>query len=148
MADIKCDRYLDMILVSINLLCLNLTKKRIDMKYLISTFLVLIITFSAKSQITVNEVSLDSVDEEYIQIVGYTKGLSMKLNIAVDYGQEANLFKNNFEIKNSEGKGMKFNTMITALNFFNENGWRFVSQSIIMQGNSLVTRYLLQRKND
>ena len=118
------------------------------MKYLISTFLVLIITFSAKSQITVNEVSLDSVDEEYIQIVGYTKGLSMKLNIAVDYGQEANLFKNNFEIKNSEGKGMKFNTMITALNFFNENGWRFVSQSIIMQGNSLVTRYLLQRKND
>ena len=41
---------------------------------------------------------------------------------------------------------MKFNSMIDALNFMNENGWDYVDKFMVEDGDDKEFRYLMKRR--
>ncbi len=95
-----------------------------------------------KEQVDINQ--LEGV--QYVQLVGYnTSVFGQKLEISVDYGQKMKMFKS-ISIRNAEGKAMKFNSMMDALNFMEANGWEFIDYKESMVGRKMRYVYLLKRK--
>lgn len=122
------------------------TKNQYIMKKLILLISFAILSFSASfSQVIVDEVDINNLDLTYIKLTGVnTSVFGVKYKIYVDYGQKVKMFKA-AKIKNSEGKNMKFNTMIDALNFMSKNGWKFVTYSETNVNGKIITAYLLER---
>lgn len=102
---------------------------------------------SAYSQ-TVNNVLVKDIDVQYIQIVGTSQLLSNKVTIEIDFGQLNKVFSSNdTQVKDVSGKLLKFNSMIDALNFFSENGYKFVSAYALTIGTQNVYHYLMEKNN-
>jgi hypothetical protein len=96
---------------------------------------------------TINGELLKDLKTEYIQIMGYSKMFSTKLNIQLDYGQWNDAFDNNdMKLLDGKGKTMTFNSMIDALNFFSLNGFEFVQAYAFSTGGSNVYHYLLRKR--
>jgi len=109
----------------------------------------LFLSLMLKAQ-TVNEIPIKDIDVEYVQIVGYTKLLSTKLAIQIDFGQKSKFFSYGKQttVRDENGKTLEFNSMIDALNFMSKNGFDFVNAYVITAGNENVYHYLLRsRKN-
>lgn len=83
--------------------------------------------------------------EEYVLVVATSKLLSTKVTIALDYGQEQKLFKDQ-RVRSEDGKVQAFNSVVDALNYMNSQGWRFVNAYAITMGNSNVYHYLMRRE--
>ncbi len=95
-----------------------------------------------KEQVNINELP----DVKYVQLIGYNTSLfGKKMEVTVDYGQKQKLFKST-SIRNAEGKSMKFNTMIDALNFMEANGWKFIDYKESFIGKKVRYVYLLKRR--
>ncbi|HAA14058.1 MAG TPA: hypothetical protein DCE41_21140 [Cytophagales bacterium] len=115
--------------------------------------LVLIALFIASNslsfaQVSVEGVDINNLDIQYCELVGYKKSLvGSKIVVVVDYGQEFKLFQSQL-IKGPDGNAVVFNTMVDALNFMEKNGWEYLNNYVITSGNSLIYRYLLQRKEE
>ena len=116
------------------------------MKKLILLFAFAFIGQQAFSQ-TVNDIPIKEIDVAYVQIVGTSKLMSTKLSIRIDFGQETKFFSGGREaiVKDASGKPTKFNSMIDALNFMNENGYDFVSAYTLTMGNQNVYHFLLRK---
>ncbi len=100
----------------------------------------------AQSQ-TVNDIPIKDLDVEYVQIVGTSKFLSTKLNIELDFGQQNKFWTNKeYQVKDSEGKKIDFNSIIDALNFMTRNGFEFVQAYAFNVSNQNVYHYLLRKK--
>lgn len=108
----------------------------------------LIFAFSFVDAQTVNDIPVKDIDVEYIQIVGSSMGFSKKVVIEVDFGQESKFFSSKAEasIKDENGKMMKFNSMIDALNFFSENSFEFIQAYAFSVGSQTVYHYLLRKR--
>ena len=99
---------------------------------------------------SINGVSFSEIDSPFIQIVGTTKVLSSKVTINIDFGQRTKLFGNNkkqFSILDVDGKKVEFNSMIDALNFMTEIGYKFEQAFTVTAGNSNVYHYLMSKNN-
>ena len=98
---------------------------------------------------TVNDVPIKDIDVAYVQIVGYSKLMSTKLNISIDFGQATNIWTKGVKtvVKDENGKMMKFNSMIDALNFMNDNGYKFETAYAFAIGNQNVYHFLLKKAN-
>lgn len=109
---------------------------------------ILLITGISSYSQTVNDKPISEIDVEYIQIVGTSKLFSKKVTIQIDFGQETKFFSSGKEtqIKNSEGKLVKFNSMIDALNFMSANGYDFTQAYAFAVGNQNVYHYLMRKK--
>jgi len=95
---------------------------------------------------TVNGVQLKDIDVEYIQIKGYAFG-SIKCIIDVDYGQESILFTSiDNRLKDKDGKAMRFNSMIEALNFMHSYGYEYVDSNMVIISGDSETSYILRKK--
>ena len=96
---------------------------------------------------TVNDVPIKDIDVAYVQIVGYSKLMSTKLNISIDFGQATNIWTKGAKtvVKDENGKMMKFNSMIDALNFMNDNGYKFETAYAFAIGNQNVYHFLLKK---
>ena len=97
---------------------------------------------------TIDGVPIRDIDVEYMQIVGTKAFLTKKVTIALDYGQTAagkvfGKFKMN--VKDENGKKIKFNSMIDALNFMSANGYDFVDAYAINVGNQNVYHYMMRK---
>jgi len=97
------------------------------------------------SQVYVEDQNINELDIKYLQLVGLNPFLSSKVKIYVDYGQPTKFMKS-YKIKNAEGKPIKFNSIIDALNFMDKNGWEFVNYSQTAIGNKVATVFLLKKK--
>jgi len=97
---------------------------------------------------TVNDVPIKDIDVAYVQIVGYSKLMSTKLNIQIDFGQETSIWTKGAKtvVRDVNGKIMKFNSMIDALNFMNNNGYEFETAYAFAIGNQNVYHYLLKKQ--
>ncbi len=102
-------------------------------------FIALIYSSTIFSQ-TVNDIPIKEIDVAYVQIVGTSKLMSTKLSIRIDFGQETKFWSGGKEtiVKDVDGKPTKFNSMIDALNFMNENGNDFVSAYTLTMRNQNV----------
>jgi ABC-type phosphate transport system substrate-binding protein len=117
------------------------------MKRFIFVFTLMLAFAFAEAQ-TVNDVPIKDIDVDYIQIVGSSSGFSKKVSIEVDFGQESSFFESrtNHAIKDENGKMIKFNSMIDALNFFSQNGFDFVQAYAFSVSNQTVYHYLLRKR--
>ncbi len=98
---------------------------------------------------TINGKPLKDLDVEYLQILGTTKMMSTKLTITIDIGQKTKFFSNNTDallLKDENGEGIIFNSMIDALNFMSANGYKFVSAYALTLGSVNVYHYLMQKE--
>ena len=97
---------------------------------------------------TVNDIPIEDIDVKYIQIVGTSKMMSTKLNIKIDFGQETKFWSGGREavVKDENGKGLNFNSMIDALNFMSQNGYEFKTAYALTVGNQNVYHYLLEKE--
>ena len=117
-------------------------------KIALSTLLAMLMV-SAKAQIIVDETDINKLSGvKYCEILAYDVGLfKKKIIINVDYGQKAK-FGEDMSIKDTNGKTYIFNSVIDALNFFEDNGWEFVSNYAVSLPNNggMVYHTLLKRR--
>ena len=113
-------------------------------------FFILSFLFFLNSQSqTINGVPFSEIESPFIKIVGTAKILSSKVKIYIDFGQNSKLFgsaKKQFAILDSNGKAMEFNSMIDALNFMTEIGYKFEQAYTVTAGNSSVSHYLMSKE--
>lgn len=109
----------------------------------------LVFNFCALSQ-TVNGLSIEEIDQEYIRIVG-TYTFTGKISVDIDFGQEQKWStKKDTKIIGKDGKKIKFNSMVDALNFMHQYNYE-LNQAYAITINNLgrnqtVYHYLMQRK--
>ncbi len=78
----------------------------------------------------------------YCQIVATEKFLSNKVTIELDFGQKMKYFADN-RLKGEDGKAIKFNTNVDAMNYMGNQGWEFAQSTVVsvptgMGANTLV----------
>ena len=117
------------------------------MRKLVVVFTLLFLTQLTYSQVFVEDVNINDLDIEYVQLVGVnTSMFGVKIKVYVDYGQEAKLMKAD-AIKDASGNTIKFHSMIHALNFMNENGWKYTNYTETIVSSKLRYVYLLENKD-
>ena len=116
------------------------------MKKVLLVLAIALFGFTANAQ-TIDGKSFDSLDQEFVQIVGMAKLMSNKVKITINFGQENKIFsgKDDGTIYNKEGKKMVFNTMIDALNFMHSVGYEYEDSYALTVGNQNVLHYLLRK---
>ena len=83
----------------------------------------------------------------YAQIVGQGRLLSNRIDVSIDYGQEAGLFTDR-RLRDENGRVITFNSMVDAMNFMGADGWQFVQAYVITVGNNNVLHWLLKKRVD
>lgn len=82
---------------------------------------------------------------QYCEIVGIQKPFKSNYNIVVNYGNDP-MWE---VIKDSEtGKNKEFNSMIDALNYMAQSGWKFIQTFIISGANGNEIHFLLEKKTE
>jgi hypothetical protein len=114
------------------------------MKTFIIASLFLLSFFASNAQ-TVNDIPLKDIKAEYVQIVGTTRFMSLKLTININYGQEPD---EESKVRDENGKKVIFNSMVDALNFMTKYGYEFVTAYALTVGNQNVYHFLLKRKKE
>lgn len=98
-----------------------------------------------KSQ-TVNDIPIKDINVQYIQIVGRSFNSGRVFDIEIDFGQATKLFSSKEEhVKDENGKSVKFNSMIDALNLFCKNGYKFVTAYVNTNADQPIYYYLLEK---
>ncbi len=95
---------------------------------------------------TVNGVPMDSINTDYVEIVGTEKFLSTKMNIQIDFGQQQKFFtQKDTRLMDENGKNLDLNSMIDALNFMYKHGYAFVTAYTVNKENVITYHYLLKK---
>lgn len=87
----------------------------------------------------------------FAQIMGINKnvlGIGNKISVEIDFGDENNFWGRDGrnEVVDENGKEMKFNTMVDAMNFMGERGWVYTDSYVITVGQQHVIHWLLQKE--
>jgi len=80
----------------------------------------------------------------YCEIVGSGSLFSTKVKIEVDYGQEVSFWNQDRRMKDENGKSVKFNSMVDALNSMGSKGWEFVQAYVVTVSNQNTYHWLLK----
>ncbi len=99
-------------------------------------------------QVTINGIPIKDIDVEYAQIVGFSRLLSSKISVRLDFGQERTLFgsRRATQLIDENGNPINFTSMIDALNFMHQQGYEFVQAYAETINDEHVTHYLLRKK--
>lgn len=90
---------------------------------------------------TSNEKTRDSF--LYAEILGYSKLLSTKVSVTIDFGQNTTLFEDT-RLSDENGKVINFNSMVDAMNWMGAQGWEFVQAYTASEGDQSVYHWLLK----
>jgi len=111
------------------------------MKYFI---IITILSFSSFQSFAQKEKDTTKV-EQYSEIIATPRLLSNKVTIAIDYGEERSIWRDN-RLKEDDGRLKKFNTTIDALNYMGREGWTLVNAFPVFVGaNSQVYHYVFRK---
>lgn len=83
----------------------------------------------------------------YCELVGMGQLLSTKVTVMVDFGQKTKLFDDT-RLKDADGKPIKFNSMVDAMNYMGKDGWQFVQAYIVTLSNQNIYHWLLKKEMD
>lgn len=84
----------------------------------------------------------------YCELVGESGTFSSKVKVKVDFGQETSFLKGDKDqqLVDADGKDIKFNSMVDAMNYMGGRGWKFVQAYTVNDGkNGSVYRWLLYK---
>ena len=99
---------------------------------------------SAQEQI---KLSKAQAKYEYSEIISNSRILSSKPRIRVDFGKAYSFWKDKRMLLDAQGKEVKFNSSIDALNYMASFGWELVnSYSVIESDDSKSFYYVLKRE--
>lgn len=82
----------------------------------------------------------------YCQLVGTANFTMTKVTVEIDFGQARKVFERNKRLLDENGKPIKFNSMVDAMNYMGSMGWEFVQAYVVTVGNSNVYHWLLKKK--
>lgn len=110
-------------------------------------FLALALFFAAStaafSQVVVDGVNINNLEEvSMIRMIAQERFLSTKVTIFIDYGQSIQGgSRQRMEVINPrDGKRVKFNSVMHAVNYLIENGWGYVEAMVLpSEGNASTT---------
>lgn len=99
---------------------------------------------------TVNNIPIKDIDVEYIQIVGYERLFSTKMDVELDFGQNTKFFyfKDGLTILDEKERTVKFNSMTDALNFLSANGYSLQHVYTVINGRdneATAVHYILKK---
>ncbi len=80
----------------------------------------------------------------YCEIVGNLKFMSTKIDISVDFGQKQQLASNN-KLVGEDGKPIKFESMVDAMNHMGRLGWKFEQAYVVTMGQVNIYHWLLSK---
>ena len=112
-------------------------------------------TTAAFSQVVVDGVNINNLEEvQMIRMIAQERFLSSRVTIFIDYGQSMSGAANRarMEVINPrDGKRMKFNSVMHAVNFLIANGWGYTEAMVLpSEGNASTTggstQYLFVRE--
>lgn len=122
------------------------------MKQLLLQFLFLLISVpTLSSQDIVNAVSLPpeqpGYNRVYAELLGQATnflGLNKNVVVSVDLGQFQSAYKS-YTILDDDGNTIKFNSMVAAMNYMGQRGWKFIQAYVVSHGKNLVYHWLLYK---
>ena len=102
---------------------------------------------------TINGVPINEIDTPYVQIVGSERLMSNKVNIELNFGQNTKFFGNSKKesaVLDANGKQVKFNSMVDALNFMVSNGYELDQAYAFVPdgGSGPVYHYLMKKMKE
>ena len=107
-------------------------------------------SMQVQAQTSAEKVLIDSLNTlvisqySYCEIVGTANLIGTKVTIQLDFGQE-NKFLADKRYKDADGKPIKFNSMVDAMNFMGNSGWEFCQAYTITMGQQNVYHFLLKK---
>lgn len=124
------------------------------MKKLLFTAFVMLISCISVSAQTAESVTAISIPPEapgthrvYAELVGTgTNFLNANKNVKVqlDLGQYQSAFKN-YNLQDENNKDIKFNSMVGAMNYMGERGWKFIQAYVVTHSNQNVYHWLMYK---
>ena len=82
----------------------------------------------------------------YCEIIGTAGVAGGTVTVEIDYGQKTKIFTDT-RLKNKDGKPIKFNSLIDALNYLGNDGWELVQvYTTIYSANTTRNHYLLKKE--
>lgn len=97
-------------------------------------------------------VSLNVLAQEsrriYCELVGTERLLSSKIIVTVDFGQETSFWTGASKqyLVDSNGKAIKFNSMVDAMNYMGKIGWKFEQAYVVTTSQQNVYHWLLSKE--
>lgn len=82
----------------------------------------------------------------YCLISGNQRPFSTKVVVSVDYGEEKGMWYDPRIRDEETGKVQKFNSMVDALNYMENQGWDFVDAYAVTVSNQNAYHWLLRKK--
>lgn len=111
------------------------------MKKLLICMVVLLATITAVAQTKTVYCMVESVPTNLV-------GMGSKCQIQVDFGQGEDIWKggNDNFVVDDEGKVIKFNSIVEALNYMVNRGWRVHSETVLVQNNQKFYHWLMEKE--
>lgn len=84
----------------------------------------------------------------FCELLGTGKLFSSKVTVTVDFGQETSFWlgASNQYLVDDNGKAIKFNSMVDAMNYMGKRGWEFEQAYVVTIGNQNVYHWLLSKE--
>jgi hypothetical protein len=83
--------------------------------------------------------------EQYCEVIATPRLLSSRVTVDIDFGDLRSIWKDN-RLKDEDGRLVKFNTVIDALNFMGKDGWKLVNAfPIVTSNNTQVYHYVFKK---
>ncbi|RMD68311.1 MAG: hypothetical protein D6818_11695 [Bacteroidetes bacterium] len=103
----------------------------------------------ATAQILIEGEDIRTLPVHYIEIVGQSNIWGTKVRIQVDFGQKYGHWGLD-KLTGPDGKPLKLNTMMEALNLFYANGWKYLDSYIVQETPEVqpVIHFILERRSD
>lgn len=86
--------------------------------------------------------------EVYCELLGISNISGSKVKVEVDFGEEKNKWGKDSRdvLVDADGKPIKFNSMVDAMNYMSQFGWKFKSAYFVTVGGSNVIHWLLYKE--
>lgn len=100
---------------------------------------------------TAQEQKEDETITVFCELLGINKnvlGIGDKISVQVDFGDDKNFWGNDGRdmLVDENGKDIKFNSMVDAMNFMGERGWVFEDSYVVTIAKQNVIHWLLSKK--
>lgn len=86
----------------------------------------------------------------YAELLGESNLMRTKVTISIDFGQEISFWQQHAQkqLVDAQGREMKFNSMVDAMNYMGTLGWEFEQAYVVTVGQQNVYHWLMSKVID
>lgn len=114
------------------------------MKKLIMLMLISVFAIGVSSNVMAQEPEKMRVYAELLGTGTNFLGLNKNVKVTVDLGQYQSASKS-YTLKDEKGKDIKFNSMVAAMNYMGQRGWKLVQTYVLTVDKKEVCHWLLYK---